>query len=206
MTDEDGPVRTQGWSRRLDDDWQPPEQPLNYAPPQVSTPSTQDVQRPRLNDQLPTNASEKSKRTWIWAAAGVVVLLVLGVLVGVLFTGGSSSKPTTASSKPTTASSSRSVPPTTANTVNPLQTVASQYEQYFNPYATALQNQDASIAAANADITQQTNRIAADQTTYPEQRVGNRMQSRLTTQTTLSCVSQEQQTAADAPVRRKLPP
>ena len=193
MTDEDGPVRTQGWSKRLDDDWSPPEQHLNYAPPQGSTQSTREFQRPSLNDQWSANTLKKSKRGWIWVATGLIVLLLIGVVVGVLFTGGSSSKPPTAPSGSPTAS----VTPTTASTVNALQAVASQYQQYESTFEAALKSPNAAIAAANADIAQQDNRIANDQTTYQSNEFGSGCNVADFANYS-SCVSQEQQTAGTA--------
>ena len=195
VTDEEGPVRTQGWSRRLDDDWSPPEQHLNYVPPQGPTQSTREVQRPPLNDQWPSSTPQKSKRGWIWAT-GAAVLLLLGVVVGILTSGGGSpSKPTAAASaKPQTASA----PPSTTNTVNPLPAAASQYEQYFNHVTRRhCRIRTRQFPAANADVAQQTNRIAEDQTTIQNNGSGAGCNP-ADYSNYLSCVSQEQQTAANA--------
>jgi len=81
--------------------------------------------------------------------------------------------------------------------VNALQAVSSQYEQYASTFDTADKTPNGTIAAANANIAQQNNRIASDQTTNQNNEFGSGCNVADLTNYS-SCLSQEHQTAANA--------
>jgi hypothetical protein len=193
MTDEEGSVQTQGWSRRLDDNWSPSEEQATYAPPHVST---QQPPPPRPNDQLPSDTSDKTKRRWILVAAvaGLCALLLLGVIAGVLFTGGSSSKPTSASSNPTTPTTA-SAPPT-SNT-NDLVPVVQSFATDYATESAADKTYVAAFSSVTADLTSQDQRISQDTNTVQANEYGGGC-SVADFSTYESCVSSEEQTANNA--------
>ncbi len=194
MTNE--PNQTNGWWLASDGRRYPPEQHPDYRPPEqpvapdlypLVSPSVAGL--PLLSPgppQLipPGMPSEPGHSNWKWiVGAGVVVGALL--LVGGLVMSRGSSRKTSAS------------PPPTSNTVNPIHVAASQFKQYESEYVASVQAPVAALTADNADITKEVDRISTDQTTYQNNEFGTGCNAADYTNY-LSCVSQEQQTAAAA--------
>lgn len=190
-----------GWWQASDGNWYPPEQHPDYRSSEMGAPAADlhepptssvaglplllpEISVPPSPSGSPTN-SANSRPKWIWAVTGVVVVVVLLLVAGIVMSHGSSSPKTSTSSPPT------------SNTVNPIQVVASQVKQYATEYTNGTQAPIAAITAANADIAKQADRVSTDQTTYQNNEFGTGCSVANET-AYLSCVSEEQQTAANA--------
>ena len=185
-----------GWWQASDGKWYPPAQHPDYKLPVALTPASVvqqpspapslaglpllEVPPPPSQPGLPPSPGHSS---WKWLLAAAVVVGALLLVGGVLLSHGSSPK-TSASSPPT------------SNTVNPIQVAATQFEQYANAYTASVKVPDAAIAAANADITKQDDRLTSDQTTVQNNEFGTGCGAG--DPNFSSCYSQEQQTAAMA--------
>ncbi|MGP8064519.1 MAG: hypothetical protein ACLP5O_18485 [Acidimicrobiales bacterium] len=188
-----------GWWVASDGNWYPPEQHPDYRPQQMP-PAAPVVQAPPASPSiaglpplfpemapplsLPGAPPESGHSNWKWIVAAGVVVGALLLVVGIVMSHGSPPK-TSASSPPT------------SSTVNPIQVAASQFKQYENEYAASVQAPVAALTADDADIAKQADRISTDQTAYQNNEFGSGCNAG-DYANYLSCVSQDQQTAAAA--------
>lgn len=190
-----------GWWLASDGNWYPPEQHPNYSPATDASPAARRAEVTALNfpglpplvpevPPTPTGAfsihgsKTRSNFKWVWVAGGAALVVLLVGAVVMIARGSSSKNSTTPPSSP-------------SRSVASIHAAATQFQQYASAYDNAIKTPDAAIAAANADIATQNGRIASDQTTYQNNEFGGGCNP-ADVNNYLTCVSQEQQTAAGA--------